>query len=246
MGRKYRNDGVGVWHHVMNRGIARRTVFETRADVRFFLSRIAHAVRREELELHVFCVMSTHFHLLVRSPHGLLATAMCRIQNDYVRYFNRGRRRDGPLFRGRFTSKPVESLTYRELLVQYIDNNPVSAGLAPVPALFSHGSAYHYARRKGPRWLSRQWVEQLVATRSDKPSFDPHDYSAAITGSAVRDLEALVERRIRTSRLEDDPFDELISSSGPQVISWMRHKAQLADGTRPAAPVCAPSAIAEV
>lgn len=66
----------------MNRGIARRSVFESRADVRYFLSRLARAVRRRELEVHAYCVMTTHYHLLVRSPLGRLSEGMRRIQND--------------------------------------------------------------------------------------------------------------------------------------------------------------------
>ena len=63
--------------------------------MRYFLSRVARAVRRGEIEVHSFCIMATHFHLLVRSPTGRLSEAMRRIQNEYVRYFNRKRRRDG-------------------------------------------------------------------------------------------------------------------------------------------------------
>ena len=32
MPRNPREDAPGTWHHVMNRGLARRTVFEDRAD----------------------------------------------------------------------------------------------------------------------------------------------------------------------------------------------------------------------
>ena len=94
----------------MNRGLARRTVFETRQDVRAFLARLALCVRRGELEVHAYCVLTTHYHLLVRS-RGKLSEGLRRVQNDYVRWFNRARRRDGPLFRGRFLSKHVGSLT---------------------------------------------------------------------------------------------------------------------------------------
>ena len=65
MPRLPRRDAPGRWFHVMNRGIARRTVFESREDVRYFLSRVARAVRRGEIEVHSFCIMATHFHLLV-------------------------------------------------------------------------------------------------------------------------------------------------------------------------------------
>jgi len=95
----------------MNRAVARRSLFETREDIRFFLAGVVRSIRRGELEVHSWCVLTTHFHMLVRSPKGQLSEAMRRIQNSYARYFNRKRRRDGPLHRGRFTSKPVESLT---------------------------------------------------------------------------------------------------------------------------------------
>ena len=38
MPRPNRHDGTDVWHHLLNRGIAERTIFETDADCRFFLS----------------------------------------------------------------------------------------------------------------------------------------------------------------------------------------------------------------
>lgn len=46
-----------------------------------------------------YCLMLTHFHLLVRSPAGQLSGAMRLIQNPYVRWFSLSRRRDCSLFR---------------------------------------------------------------------------------------------------------------------------------------------------
>ncbi len=70
MAQRARNDEPGSWHHVLNRGLAKRPLFEDRVDVRYFLSRLAREVRRGRLELHAWCVLTTHFHLLVRSPVG--------------------------------------------------------------------------------------------------------------------------------------------------------------------------------
>ena len=162
MTRRPRLDGPGAWHHVMNRGIARRTLFEGSEDIRFFLSRLAGCVRRRQLEVHAYCVLTTHFHLLVRSPGGELSAVMRQAQLEYVRRFNRKRRRDGPLMRGRFTSKLVLSLTYRRVLVRYIDANPVRAGICTDPREYPFGSASQYARRAGPPWGVRSWVEGFV------------------------------------------------------------------------------------
>jgi hypothetical protein len=51
----------------MNRGISRRTVFEDVCDVRYFLSCLARAIRAGWIEVHAYCLMTTHFHLFVRS-----------------------------------------------------------------------------------------------------------------------------------------------------------------------------------
>ena len=59
--------------------------------------------------LLVFCILTTHFHVIVRSRTGELDRVMQRVQNTYVRYFNRTCRRDGPLFRGRYRAKRVGS-----------------------------------------------------------------------------------------------------------------------------------------
>ena len=53
MPRRARLDVPGTWHHVMNRDLARRTVLETREDVRFLLSRIARCVRSGRIEYGV-------------------------------------------------------------------------------------------------------------------------------------------------------------------------------------------------
>jgi hypothetical protein len=70
---------------VFNRGIAKRALFEAAADVALFLVGLAHVAERGLLEVHAFCVLTTHFHLLVRSPAGELSAAMQIVQNGYSR-----------------------------------------------------------------------------------------------------------------------------------------------------------------
>ncbi len=95
--------------------------------------------------------MTTHFHLLVRSPVGELAGAIGRATNKYVRAYNRSRRRDGPLVRGRFRSKVVDSEFYRRTLVRYIDDNPVAAGTQSTPWDYPWGSAAAYGHGRPRR-----------------------------------------------------------------------------------------------
>ena len=193
----------------MNRGLARRAMFENDADVRYFLSGLARAVRRGDLEVHAWCVLATHFHLLVRSPRARLSAALQQIQNRYVRYFNRDRRRDGALVRGRFLSRPVDSLRYRRLLVGYIDANPVRAGLCRDARDYRWCSAHQYAHRDGPPWLYRAWVEAVVAEASASGRFEPRDYPPAPTGQEGERSAQLVGARWQ-ARGGHDELDGLL------------------------------------
>ncbi|MBL8859617.1 MAG: transposase [Planctomycetes bacterium] len=230
----------------MNRGIARRTVFESARDVRYFLSRLARAVRAGQIELHAYCIMTTHFHMLVRSTGGELSVAMARVQNDYVRWFNRGRRRDGSLFRGRFRSLPVDSMEYRRRLVRYIDDNPVLAGVVPAPEMYPHSSARHYARARGPLWLERSWIEGQVRARTEGSQFDPAHYGRAFGPTTTSEVARILERRISGGVRNPDPLDDLLGAAPERVLEWMRHKASLADGTEIDVPLCAARDVARV
>ena len=163
MGRPPRVDGPGMWHHVMNRGIARRTTFEGLADFDAFTEALLRVTRGGWMEVHVYSAMFNHFHLLVRTERGTVSEGMRRLESTYVRVFNRMRDRDGALFRGRFTSRAVTSEAYWYTVLRYIDRNPVAAGLAREPTEYPHGSAWWYARRAGPAWLRRDVVEAAVS-----------------------------------------------------------------------------------
>jgi hypothetical protein len=212
--------------------VAKRTIFESRADRRFFLALIAREVRRGDLEVHAFSLLHTHFHTLARSCNGRLSAAMQRIQGTYSRRFNRLRRRDGPLVRDRFYSKPVDSLVYRAVLVRYIDDNAVSAQLAAEARHYPFASAMHYASHRGPPWLSRDWIEEEVRVRARKARYDPADYEGRFPSRLSPELREWVERQV-SERSGNAQLDRLVDMPPPQVMTWMREKARNADGTEP-------------
>ena len=245
MARSHRIDSPGQWHHVMNRGIARRVVFDDQRALRQFLASVARSVHRGELELIAYAILPTHYHLLVRSPKGDLSVAMRRIQNEYVRWYNRDQRRDGPLFRGRFNSKLVFSDRYRFNLVRYIDRNATEARIVGELSRYPFASARDYMRRVGPRWLSRGWVESFVCERSGGRTFRPSDYERVF--HAMDDVQAR-DFELRASAQEDaeQELENLVELAPDQVRVWMQRKARMADGTRAdRAPALEPRLVAE-
>jgi len=236
MVRRAREDRPGSWHHVINRGIAKRPLFENRDDIRYFLSRIAREVRARRIEVHAFSVLTSHFHFLVRSPVGEMSEAFRRAQNAHSRRFNRSRRRDGALVRGRFFSKPVHDDRYRRVLVRYIDHNPVKARVVDRAPDYAFGSARWYVQPEAPPWLKRDWVVSEACRITEASAFTPDVYRRAFTSIGRSGVE-LVERRLE-SRASAEPLEDLIGSTPEAVGEWMQRKAQLADGHRPGLPVC--------
>jgi REP element-mobilizing transposase RayT len=240
MARRPRGDFPGSWHHVVNRAIAKRPYFEARSDQRYFLARLADEVRVGRIEVHAYCLMTTHFHLLVRSPKGELSEAMRRVQCAYSRYFNRRRRRDGPLIRARYFSKRIDTGLYWRAVVRYIDENAVRAGIVPSSCDYEFCSARAFLRGRCPPWLTRDAIEQRALGIAHSDQFSPSVYLAAYGPHRAEDLDSLcdvVESRMRSAR-ELDPLEDLVGATPRQVREWMQRKAVLADGMEVGLPVC--------
>lgn len=245
MARRPRADTAGSWHHVVNRAIAKRPYFETRSDKRFFLARLAAEVRTGRLEVHAYCLMTTHFHILVRSPVGEMSEAMRRVQCAYSRYFNRRRRRDGPLIRARYFSKRVDTDSYRRMVVRYIDANAVRAGIVRVSAEHEFGSARAFIVGPLPIWLSSDWIVPRALEGSGGTELDAVSYLSTFGPSDGENLDSLcrlIELRMASSA-ELDPLDDLVGKTPHQVRRWLARKARLADGMQIGLPVCEPRAV---
>lgn len=96
MSRAVRIEFEGAFYHVMSRGVARMPTFLGDDDRQRFLKILGGLVERGVLEVHAFCLMPNHYHLLLRTPQAGLARWMRHVNGDYVRGFNFRHRRVGP------------------------------------------------------------------------------------------------------------------------------------------------------
>ena len=122
----------------MLRGINHQNIFEDAEDYYQFINTLDRMRVRNDDEglpcgtnftLYAYCLMSNHFHLLIREREDNLGMALKRIAGSYVFYYNRKYGRDGHLFKERFKSEPVNDMTYFTTLLRYIHQNPVKAGI---------------------------------------------------------------------------------------------------------------------
>jgi putative transposase len=79
--------------------------------------------------------MTNHVHLLLTpEQHDSAALLMKHLGQRYVQYINRGYRRSGTLWEGRFRSCLVQERNYVLACYRYIEMNPVRAGMVTHPA----------------------------------------------------------------------------------------------------------------
>ncbi|MBL8863820.1 MAG: transposase [Planctomycetes bacterium] len=221
----------------MNRGVGQRSIFERALDVRRFRQHIAEVVRAGDIEVHAWCVLTTHFHLLVRSPIRRLDVAMQHIEQQYSTWFNRTRGRDGPLYRSRYRSRSIDTLGYRRTVVRYIDANVVNAGIVTDSARWAHGSMVAFLRGRGQPWLSRAWIEREALRATGASTFDAEVYRQAFPPLLTPETRAWIESRIESPADEPDPLDDLLASSSDQFLHWLIQRTEIADGTLPGLPL---------
>ncbi len=129
MSRKSRIDFPGALHHVIARGIDRKSIFKTKKDKVYFLQRLGKLVEESDFKLFAWCIMDNHFHLLLQTGNDPLSTIMRKLLTGYAVNYNRKYKRTGHLFQNRYKSILCDKDEYLLRLIRYIHLNPVKANI---------------------------------------------------------------------------------------------------------------------
>ncbi len=127
MPRQARIDFPGLLHHVIVRGIEKRSIFLDDQDREEFLSRFTRLLAETETECFAWALLDTHFHLLIRPNLAKLSHFMRRLLTGYAVVFNLRHNRVGHLFQNRYKSIVCDGDAYLLELVRYIHLNPLRA-----------------------------------------------------------------------------------------------------------------------
>ena len=138
----------------MNRGTARCSTFSDDIHQELFLAVLEESALRFGIEIHSYCLMINHYHLLMKTPFANLSRAMRHIDGVYTLRYNRYMQRDGSLFRGRYKSILIDAENYLVAVSRYIHRNPVEAGICNTPANYKWSSYPAYiGKALKPEWL---------------------------------------------------------------------------------------------
>ncbi len=159
MPRSLRIEYAGARYHLMSRGDRREDIFVGERDRLEFLRLLGEVCVKTGWQVHAYCLMTNHFHLVTETPQPNLVTGMRWFLGTYTQAFNRRHRQWGHLFGGRYRAQLVDDKNsfYLMQACNYVHLNPKRAGLLePGAALQSYGWSSYPAYLQPtlrPGWL---------------------------------------------------------------------------------------------
>jgi putative transposase len=134
MARPYRIEEPGGIFHIATRSVDERHAFGTIEDRWSFLGVLNDVVGECGWLCKSYCLMGSHYHLIVETPRPNLSLGMQRLNGTYAQRFNGRHARRGHLFGSRFLSVLTHSEQHLLGALRYVARNPVEAGLCARPA----------------------------------------------------------------------------------------------------------------
>ncbi len=181
------------YYHVYNRGVEKRDIFIDDQDYRVFLHLLKFylsplnsdkhpltdltgfvpvrvrplANLYQEVELHCFCLMPNHFHLLIKqfSLSGM-PNLLRRLLTTYSMYFNRRYDRVGHLFQGPYKAAIILDEPYLLHLSRYIHLNPKELTGSHLVSYLYSSYPYYLGDRKA-QWLNTDFVLSFFKRSQD-------------------------------------------------------------------------------
>jgi putative transposase len=134
-----------------------------------FLDALAEACGKTGWQIHAYCLMRNHFHLVLETPQANLVAGMKWLLGVYTKRFNIRHKECGHLFAGRYKALHVEGGGdgYLRTVCDYVHLNPARARLLgsgePLEEFpWSSYGDYLKAARQRPVWLR---VDRLLGEK---------------------------------------------------------------------------------
>jgi putative transposase len=163
MARLLRVEYRGAVYHVTVRSNWGAALYRDDKDREYWLYRLGESAETHGVQVHLYCMMTNHFHVVVGTPHGNLGRFMHSVLTGYTVFFNRRHQTHGHVTQGRYGARLVAGDDYLLKLSRYVHLNPVKVKVAralplePRRALLSEyawSSFRAYAGMcRGPEWL---------------------------------------------------------------------------------------------
>ena len=200
------------------------TLFLDDAERQLFLRLTARAVATRKWGCLSYCLMGTHFHLVLRTPAPDLDEGMQRLLSTYATRLHEQRGTRGPVFGGRYGAQLLASDEHLMEVLRYVALNPVRGGLCRQPGQWPWSSHRALAGAAGGGLVAVVEVHQLIEAVTGIGG--PEGYLGLVR--QARGAEHVLDEpaacgspQLRPARR---PLSELLVPDDPRTIAEAHHE----------------------
>lgn len=124
-------------YHICNKSA--RVLFRSEADYLLAINRLSSCAQHTKTEVWAFVIMSTHFHVVLRSDAPLKFVSLYKRS---IRMWHRRHYGHSPAMS--FTIRELESKWMAQVAVDYVLRNPIHHGLVEFPMQYPYSSVHCY------------------------------------------------------------------------------------------------------
>ena len=222
MPRKPRLEFENAFYHVMNRGRGRQLIFHDEEYYLAFIDLLKVVHERFGCIIHAYCLMGNHYHLLIETPNANLSRVMRHINGVYTQMYNRLKKTDGSLFRGRFKSILVDKDAYILQLSRYIHRNPIDMKRPLVLKLEKYQwSSYpvYVNKLKKPDWLTTEFTYEVLGHKQKYKAYQ--NFVSQGVDDEILDMYSgkQIPSVIGESGFKEWIFDKLLNNEKAEIKS---------------------------
>lgn len=224
MARPLRREYSGAIYHVMNRGDRREDIFLDSKDREIFLRTLGEVCLKSCWQVHAYCLMGNHFHMVVETPSPTLVAGMKWFLGTYTQRFNRRHRLKGHLFAGRYRALLVDGSDnfYLRVVCDYVHLNPARARLLAEGeklSAYPWSSYGEYLKKPKARlpWLRVDRLMGELGIRRDNAR-GRREFEAYMEGRFHGGEEDFIEEIRRGWKFGAADFADRIARSGAEIL----------------------------
>lgn len=206
MARPLRIEYPDAYYHVSNTALEGQKVFPSAKYYEAFLQALDETCVRLNVQVYAYSLLKDQYHLLVKTPEANLSRFMRQIDGLYTQYYQRLKKSEGSLFRGRYKAVLVQADKYLLPLTRFIHLGVRKQDLD------SHTwSSYlsYINKTKAPDWLVRDealtQLEGPAAKRSQR-------YADYVAQGVDEELAHFYGKKNLSSIMGDEKFRKFAAS----------------------------------
>jgi len=211
----------GVPVHVVQRGNNREACFFAVEDYQFYKEVLGEGLRRYGAQLHAYCLMTNHVHLLLTpAATDSISRIVQHIGRQYVCYINKVYKRSGALWEGRHKSSLIDAENYLLACYRYIELNPVVANMVQSPDEYPWSSYQSNAWGRFDSLVTPH--ESFLAIHADKIEREREYRELFKVNLSVKDIHSIRQALAANQVLGEGCFKDQIEAALERKVGYVK------------------------